>query len=160
MQNLELEFNKAYSFILLPKKSLYTHECRSTQIGSNCLLKYKTRWIDSNQILVHVIKFNKDKDCPSPRSTITVALPIVISILCVGIVSIIIWKYYQTWRDKRLYEYLQKRKSGNLAMNLSSMYKDKKRKSSGYSNELNNKNLDVMDDSCSRLDDVFEDDAL
>jgi len=40
-------------------------------------------------------------DCPQPVNVLVIVLPIVIGIVLAGLIALIVWKIYQTIRDKR-----------------------------------------------------------
>uniref|UniRef100_H2YKU2 Integrin beta n=1 Tax=Ciona savignyi TaxID=51511 RepID=H2YKU2_CIOSA len=51
------------------------------------------------QRLAH--KRNRPGNCPKPIDPVIIVLPIVAGIVVLGMIALIAWKVYQTWRDKR-----------------------------------------------------------
>ncbi|XP_078490771.1 integrin beta-2-like [Ciona intestinalis] len=76
--------------------------CTQAQSTGQCKVSYNIVWKKSlRNYLVLIKEFDQAIDCPKPINPLVIVLPIVAGIVILGLIALIAWKVYQTYRDKR-----------------------------------------------------------
>ncbi|XP_078490770.1 integrin beta-1-B [Ciona intestinalis] len=83
----------------------YTHRCSVITSASSCTANYIIMW-DSRRksYFLGVQNYNYATDCPQPINPWLIVGPVVGGIVLIGLIILIVWKIFQTIKDKVEYE--------------------------------------------------------